>query len=63
MYKQCSNCKQSVDITQAITVYAESESIATLCRQCQQAQKIQITLKKDEHKGKWVFDQYFPMEV
>jgi RNase P subunit RPR2 len=58
--RPCSNCNKPTKLSQAVTTYASNKLVSVICPACQQAKKIQITLKRN--KSGWVFDQYFPVE-
>lgn len=58
--RPCSNCQKATKLSQAVTVYSSNKLTAVICPACQQAKKIQVTLKRTQNG--WLFDQYFPVE-
>lgn len=56
----CSNCGKTAIPNQSIVVRVGEQIVTILCPSCQQAKKIQITLKKN--KDNWEYYQFFPVE-
>lgn len=59
--RPCSNCSKPAKLSQSVTTYSLNKLTAVICPACQQASKIQLTLKRDT-RG-WCFDQYYPVEA
>ena len=59
--RACSNCNRPTRLDRALTVQKNGRLITVICEDCQQAQKIQITL--DRPQQQWQFYQYFPVEA
>lgn len=59
--RKCNNCGEETRIERALAIYAQNRLVAIICPNCQQAQKIQLTLTKEDTQ--WKFIQYFPVEA
>lgn len=59
----CSNCNESARLSHSLVIQHGSRIVGVICPNCQQAKKIQLTLKREniENDG-WHFLQYFPLE-
>lgn len=64
----CSNCSKPSPAENCLCISKGVWNIAYICEECQQAQKIRVTLVRldpptaDPSKILWKYDQYFPVE-
>jgi RNase P subunit RPR2 len=64
-YADCSNCRKPIPMTQAsqaLILRQGEATVAVICRDCQQAKKIQITVRRLPQQA-WEYYQFFAPET